>query len=117
MAGDSILSQDAIDILLNTYFEVSEPAVPDARKSAGHSEARADSERNTVNTTPVVVQSKKAEVTLEQMIEISGEAAEAETLPIQMSLSRVTKRVDALEMAIERIADLEQQVAWLRKMV
>ncbi len=64
---------------------------------------------------PVVAQPGKGGITREEAIEIAGEAAESEAAPIQASVSRVSKRVDTLEAALDRIAEMEEEISRLKK--
>jgi len=64
---------------------------------------------------PVVAQPGKGGVTREEATEIAGEAAESEAAPIQASVSRISKRVDTLEMALDRIAELEEEIYRIKK--
>jgi hypothetical protein len=64
---------------------------------------------------PVVAQPGKGGVTREEAAEIAGEAAETESAPIQASVSRISKRVDTLEMALDQIAELEEEISRLKK--
>jgi hypothetical protein len=64
---------------------------------------------------PVVAQPGKGGITREEATEIAGEAAETEAAPIQASVSRISKRVDTLEMALDRIAELEEEISRLKK--
>ena len=64
---------------------------------------------------PVVAQPGKGGVTREEATEIAGEAAETESAPIQASVSRISKRVDTLEMALDQIAELEEEISRLKK--
>ena len=64
---------------------------------------------------PVVAQPGKGGITREEATEIAGEAAETEAAPIQAAVSRVSKRVDTLEMALDRIAELEEEISRLKK--
>lgn len=64
---------------------------------------------------PVVAQPGKGGITREEAIEIAGEAAETESAPIQASVSRVSKRVDTLEAALDQIAELEEEISRLKK--
>lgn len=64
---------------------------------------------------PVVAQPGKGGVTRDEALEIAGEAAETEAAPIQASVSRISKRVDTLEMALDRIAELEEEISRLKK--
>lgn len=64
---------------------------------------------------PVVAQPGKGGVTREEATEIAGEAAETEAAPIQASVSRISKRVDTLEMALDQIAELEEEISRLKK--
>jgi hypothetical protein len=64
---------------------------------------------------PVVAQPGKGGVTREEATEIAGEAAESEAAPIQASVSRISKRVDTLEMALDRIAELEEEIYRINK--
>lgn len=64
---------------------------------------------------PVVAQPGKGGVTRDEAIEIAGEAAETEAAPIQASVSRVSKRVDTLEAALDQIAELEEEISRLKK--
>ncbi len=64
---------------------------------------------------PVVAQPGKGGITREEAIEIAGEAAETEAAPIQASVSRVSKRVDTLEAALDQIAELEEEISRLKK--
>ena len=64
---------------------------------------------------PVVAQPGKGGVTREEASEIAGEAAETESAPIQAAVSRITKRVDTMEMAFDRIAELEEEISRLKK--
>jgi hypothetical protein len=120
LGSDSILSQDAIDALLNGVSEVSSSApVADSPEVTQAEEIITSASVDVPDQAalPTVDKSDDEAITRDQIIEIAGEAAEAESLPIQNSMARMSKRVDALEMALERITDLEQQVAWLRKTI
>jgi len=64
---------------------------------------------------PVVAQPGKGGITREEATEIAGEAAETEAAPIQASVSRISKRVDTLEMALDRIAELEEEIDRIKK--
>ncbi|MDG0865466.1 hypothetical protein [Candidatus Lucifugimonas marina] len=64
---------------------------------------------------PVVAQPGKGGITREEATEIAGEAAETESAPIQASVSRISKRVDTLEMALDRIAELEEEIDRIKK--
>ena len=64
---------------------------------------------------PVVAQPGKGGVTREEATEIAGEAAESDAAPIQASVSRISKRVDTLEMALDRIAELEEEIYRIKK--
>jgi len=64
---------------------------------------------------PVIAQPGKGGVTREEATEIAGEAAETESAPIQASVSRISKRVDTLEMALDRIAELEEEISRIKK--
>ncbi len=64
---------------------------------------------------PVVAQPGKGGVTRAEAIEIAGEAAETEVAPVQASVSRVSKRVDTLEAALDQIAELEEEISRLKK--
>lgn len=64
---------------------------------------------------PVVAQPGKGGVTREEAVEIAGEAAETSSAPLQAAVSRVTKRVDTLDLAIDRIAELEEEIERLKK--
>jgi len=64
---------------------------------------------------PVVAQPGKGGITREEAIEIAGEAAETEAAPLQASVSRVSKRVDTLEAALDRIAEMEEEISRLKK--
>ena len=64
---------------------------------------------------PVVAQPGKGGITRDEAIEIAGEAAESEAAPIQASVSRVSKRVDTLEAALDQIAELEEEISRLKK--
>ena len=59
---------------------------------------------------PVVAQPGKGGITRAEAIEIAGEAAETEAAPLQASVSRVSKRVDTLEAALDQIIELETSV-------
>lgn len=64
---------------------------------------------------PVVAQPGKGGVTRDEAIEIAGEAAETEAAPIQASVSRVSKRLDTLEAALDQLAELEEEISRLKK--
>ena len=64
---------------------------------------------------PVVAQPGKGGITREEAVEIAGEAAETESAPIQASVSRVSKRVDTLEAALDQIIELEEEISRLKK--
>jgi len=64
---------------------------------------------------PVVAQPGKGGVTREEATDIAGEAAETGIAPIQASVSRISKRVDTLEMALDQIAELEEEISRLKK--
>jgi hypothetical protein len=63
---------------------------------------------------PVVAQPGKGGITREEAEEIADEAAESEAAPIQASVSRVAKRVDTIEAALEKIAELEEEIMRLQ---
>lgn len=169
MDNGAVLSQDAIDALLNSVPEDSESAPePEQSASAGgnvsvveapllHPEDTDDSPASTLGVEitltdapvapppasapapslaqpippapvyqplpppppmippPVVAQPGKGGITREEAIEIAGEAAETESAPIQASVSRVSKRVDTLEAALDQIAELEEEISRLKK--
>ena len=119
MASDgTILSQDAIDALLNGTSEESVDAPVTNAAVVTH-----DKETPNLAGTSPSETLRDAElpsemrISRDEVIEIAGEAAEAEALPIQNSMNRISQRVDALEVALARIAELEQQVSWLRNMI
>ncbi len=64
---------------------------------------------------PVVAQPGKGGITREEATEIAGEAAETESAPIQASVSRIAKRIDTLELALDQIAELEEEIVRLKK--
>lgn len=120
MASETILSQDAIDALLNGTSEESVDApVVDPGAATQLEEAPVIISESPVVPSQVVDEFGEPGLTLtrDEAIQIAGEAAEAEALPIQNSMNRISQRVDALEVALARIADLEQQVSWLRNMI
>jgi hypothetical protein len=118
LASETILSQDAIDALLNSASEGSVDAPVGNPIAATQLEDAPESvETMSVVAAQVVEQPSGLGLTRDEAIEIAGEAAEAEALPIQNSMNRISQRVDAMEAALARIADLEHQVSWLRKML
>jgi len=113
MTSDSILSQDAIDALL-------------AGSGAGPDDSTPEAPSNVVaDVTPVITTASASEttsnadsdseVTLEQVITIAGQAAEAETAPVHDSISRIYQRIGYVEQMISRIAQLEAEVERLKQ--
>lgn len=75
---------------------------------------------NTINTPSLAAPAPVAQpgengITLDQVIEIAGQAAEAESAPIQTSLARISERVGALETALAWIVKLETEISQLKK--
>lgn len=116
---DSILTQAAIDALLADMPEdVAEVVAP---SSIGGTESlTSDHSEVTASITPhspsLSGSSKdNTPVTLDQVITLAGEAAEAETAPVQDSISRIYQRIGLLEQAIARITELEIEVDNLKR--
>ncbi|MDG0865467.1 hypothetical protein [Candidatus Lucifugimonas marina] len=113
MTSDSILSQDAIDALLAGSGAGSPPAplpettTPDVESPAIDATAK-----------PPVAQpaaTGNSEITLEQVITIAGQAAEAEATPVHDSISRIYQRIGYMEQMIARVAQLETEVDRLKR--
>jgi hypothetical protein len=116
MGTDSVLSQDAIDALLNGASD--SPVDSGAQKSAVRVQDKpvpAPQTAPDTSSADTPSGSQFAGITRDEAIEIAGEAAEAESLTIQMTMERMAKRLDSLESATQRIADLEEEIEWLRK--
>lgn len=64
---------------------------------------------------PVVAQPGKGGITREEAVEIAGQAAETESAPVQAAVNRVSARVDTMEAALEKIAQLEEEIVQLKK--
>ena len=111
--SESILTQDAIDVLLSS--------LPDEVATASDSKrfaSRPGASNPVIQALRKKVSSFDTQPSVDtiirnQVIKLAGEAAEAESAPIHASLSRISKRVDALERALERIEHLEDEITKL----
>lgn len=108
MTSDLILSQNAIDVLL--------AEIPKESPAAHVSPSPPSAPASTETTAPKQVGGiEQAVVTLSDVIEIAGKAAEAETAPVQDSISRIYKRIGELETKVARIPQLEAEIADLKR--
>jgi hypothetical protein len=114
MNSDTILSQDAIDALLaGSGSETSNVTVAnDDTRSIPEQPSRQPAGDVNEAAIPVV---DDGVITLEKVIEIAGQAAEAETAPVHDSISRIYQRVGYLEQALARISQLEAEVKSLKQ--
>ena len=118
MTSDSILSQDAIDALLAGSGFGTDAAPASEPSTAPASVApTGDIAPEVVTSSPAPSQSSgsDSEVTLEQVITIAGQAAEAEAAPVHDSISRIYQRIGNMEQMVARIAQLEAEVDRLKR--